>query len=378
MPSYKRLRAVPIVLLVLFLIACGEEPPPPPEVSRPVKTIVVEGLGGSGIREFPGRIEANRQAELSFRVRGTVNAIHVREGDQVEDGQLLAELDKTDYQIAVNNQQAQFDNAEKNFTRARELIETGAISKMDFDRMEAAYKTAQANLEAATQNLAYATMRAPFPGVIGRRHVENFEQVLANQAIFTLQEVDILEVEVDVPERLIRRIARPAPDIPLEERPAHAAQVVAYFPQNPDVSYPLTVKEVATKADPATQTFQVTFTMLSPEGITVLPGMTVAVRADLSNVVGSEGAVLIPATAIAGSPSLNPQVWVVDEDAMTVQPRPVRLGELEGDRIQVLEGLEGGERVVVAGVGALADGMKVTLTQPGEQAEPREPAPQSD
>jgi RND family efflux transporter MFP subunit len=372
------IRFVSLALCTAVLAACGGEPPPPPETSRPVKTIVVEGLGGSGIREFPGRIEANRQAELSFRVRGTVNAIHVREGDQVEEGQLLAELDKTDYQIAVNNQQAQFDNAEKNFTRARELVETGAISRMDFDRMEATFKSAEANLEAAKQNLAYTVMRAPFPGVIGKRHVENFEQVLANQTIFTLQEVSILEVEVDVPERLIRRIARPAPDVPLWERPARAANVVAYFPQNPAVSYPLTVKEVATKADPATQTFQVTFMMPSPEGVTVLPGMTVSVRADLSNLVGTEGAILIPATAISGSASLNPQVWIVDEATMTIHPRAVRLGELEGGRIQVLEGLKGGERVVVAGVGALADGMKVTLMQPGEQAEPREHASQGE
>jgi multidrug efflux pump subunit AcrA (membrane-fusion protein) len=81
--------------------------------------------------------------------------------------------------------------------------------------------------------------------------------------------------------------------------------------------------------------------------------------------------VLIPVAALSGSPSLSPQVWVVDEDTMTVHPRPVKVAELDGGSIQVLEGLEGGERLVVAGVGALADGMQVTLTRAGEQAEPR-------
>jgi len=364
------IRAVGITSLVVLLAACGGEAAPPAETSRPVKTIVIEGAGGSGIREFPGRIEANRQAELSFRVRGTVNAIHVKEGDKVQEGQLLAELDQTDYQIRVNNQQAQFDNAEKNYSRATDLVASGAISKMDFDRMEAEYKSTRANLEAARQDLAYATMTAPFAGVLAKRHVENFEQVVANQSIFTLQDVDVLEVKVDIPERLVRRITPRGADESASER-GNVARVSAYFAQNPEQLYPLALKEVATKADASTQTFEVTFTMPAPADITVLPGMTVSVRADLSSVIASNGSVLIPVAALSGSPSLSPQVWVVDEDTMTVHPRPVKVAELEGGSIQVLEGLDGGERLVVAGVGALADGMQVTLTRTGEQAEPR-------
>ena len=363
--------------LIVLLAACGEEPPPPVDVARPVKTLVVEDVGGSGIREFPGRVEANRQAELAFRVPGRVVAIHVKEGDQVQEGRLLAELDKTDYQIRVNNQQAQFDNAEKNYSRATELVASGAISKMDFDRMEAEYKSTQANLEAARQDLAYTTLAAPFAGVLAKRHVENFEQVIANQKIFTLQDVDMLEVKVDIPERIIRRITpRRAGESEAERRAV--APVAAYFPQNPQQLYPLALKEVATKADPSTQTFEATFTMPAPADITVLPGMTVSVRADLSSVMTGDGSVLIPATAISGSPSLEPQVWVVDEATMTVHPQPVKVAELEGGSVQVLDGLKGGERIVVAGVGALADGMQVTLTRTGEQAETRADEQQRD
>lgn len=359
--------------LVFALAACGEAPPPPAETSRPVKTVVVEGAGGSGMREFPGRIDANRQAELSFRVGGTVNAVHVREGDWVQEGQLLAELDKTDYQIRVDNRQAQFDSAEKNYQRARELVSGGAISQMDFDRLEANYKSTQAELQAARQDLAYATMTAPFAGVVAKRHVENFEQVLANQSIFTLQDVNILEVKVDIPERLVRQLQPRDSETSAADQRA-VAHIVAYFPQDPGKLYPLSLKEVATKADPSTQTFEVTFTMPAPGDVTVLPGMTVSVRADLSAMMTADAPVLIPATAVGGGPSLNPQVWVVDEETMTVHARPVQLGELEGDRIQVLDGLSGGDRIVVAGVGALAEGMKVTLMRAGEQAEPRESA----
>ncbi len=367
---WSQIRFLALFVAALVLASCSKEAPPPEAAVRPVKTVVIEGAGGGGVREFPGRIEANRRAELSFRVPGTINEIHVREGDTVQQGQLLAELDKTDYRIAVNNQQAQFDNAEKNFKRAQDLIESGAISKMDFDRMEANFKTTQAGLEAARQDLAYTEMTAPFAGVIARRHVQNFEQVLAKQAIFSLQQVDLLEVKVDIPERIVRRLTRPAARASDSEQ-ARAAHVVAFFAQDPDTVYPLHVKEVATKADPSTQTFEVTFTMPAPEGVTALPGMTVSVRADLSGLMSESDSILIPASAVGGSDALQPQVWVVDEEDMTVHPQQVRLGEIEGDRIQVLEGLVGGERVVVAGIGALADGMRVSLMQGGEQAEPR-------
>ena len=374
MPWKSKLLVILFMILSIGLMACSEEAPPQEPVVKPVKTMVIENLSGTNFREFPGRVDANRKAELSFRVGGTVNAIYVKEGDLVEQGQLLAELEKTDYQIAVNNQRAQYENAEKNFSRAKELIKTDTISRMDFDRTEANFKTAQANLEAAEQNLAYTRMTAPFTGALAKRHVENFEQVSANQSIFTLQEVGTLEVKVDVPERLLRTL-RPAgsEEERIEER--SKIEVVAFFDKNPQTTYPLTLKEVSTRADPNTQTFEVTYTMPSPQDITVLPGMTVSVRANLSGLTEKQDVVWVPAAAIGGSDTLNPQVWLVDESNMTLLARKVRLGKIEGNQIEVLEGLNDGDRLVVAGVGALAEGMPVRLMKVAEQAQPREIVP---
>jgi len=241
---------------------------------------------------------------------------------------------------------------------------------MDYDRIEADYKSLLADLEAARQDLAYASIMAPFAGEIARRHVENFEQVLANQSVFTLQDIATLEVKVDIPERLIRRLPRLGQAGVADS--SQVSQMTAYFSGNPQTRYPPSLKEVATKADASTQTFESTFSMASPEGITVLPGMTVSVRAEPASMMPGDGFFLIPASAIAGSPSLDSRVWVVDEESLTVHARPVTLGELEGDRIQVLDGLRTHERIVAAGIGALSEGMKVTLMQGGEQAEPRD------
>ena len=81
MPEAAWIRTVCIALFASMLAACNGEPPPPAKAARPVKTIVIEGMGAGSIREFPGRIDANRQAELAFRVRGRIESIHVKEGD---------------------------------------------------------------------------------------------------------------------------------------------------------------------------------------------------------------------------------------------------------------------------------------------------------
>ena len=109
------------VTAVILLHACGGEDAVTPQASsRPVKTFLVAGSEGGGQRSFPGRIESTNRADLSFRVAGTLQEILVKEGDLVEQGQLLAKLDPTDYETVVRDRQATYDNSERNFERAKE------------------------------------------------------------------------------------------------------------------------------------------------------------------------------------------------------------------------------------------------------------------
>ncbi len=356
---------------LLLLSACSEPPPPETaEVSRPVKTILIDGPVVSGVRRYPARIDAGSKAELAFRVPGKVQELLVKEGDQVTKGQVVARLDAKDFQIVVNDRQATFDNAKKNFNRAKELVDKGHISKMDYDRLEAEFKSARAALDAARQDMAYTRLKAPFAGMVAKRHIEQFEEVQAKQSVLDLQDVDQLEVKFDVPESHIRVLRRKEGD---DQKLRNQIPVFVEFDNLPDRSFDLEFKEIATKADPQTQTFQITYTMARPEGLRILPGMTANVQADLSSVAKatSDEAFSVPVSAIVGDYKLDPRAWVVDEQSMTVQPRAVKVGALSGREIQVLDGLQPGERIVVAGTPFLAEGMKVTLLPNLEQAEPR-------
>ncbi|MEM1113392.1 MAG: efflux RND transporter periplasmic adaptor subunit [Pseudomonadota bacterium] len=363
-------------LVTVMLAGCGAEAPPlaPPE-SRPVKIYQVSGGAGSAVRDFPARVDAAQRADLSFRVAGQLQEILVREGDLVEQGQLVARLDPTDFSIVLEDRQATFDNAERNFERGKQLVSEGAISRTDYDTMEANYRTATAALTAAKKDVEYTELRAPFPGRIAQRLVENFEEVLAKQSVFFLTNINQLDVLIDMPESMVRKV-RGGNDSIDNTRDAADGDPSLFnawvsFQDRPGVSFPLRIKELATRADEQTQTYRVTFTMSAPKDFTVLPGMTAQVEVDFSQVLATDTSKWVPTRAVQADSGLKARVWVLDGDSMTVNSQPVEIGRMSGSLVEVMSGLDGGEEIVAVGAPYLAEGMKVTRMAQSEQAVPR-------
>ena len=171
-----------ILALSLVLAACEEPPQTYMASSRPVKTIVVGDTVAGDSRTFPAVVDAIQKADISFRVRGKIQNILVKEGDEVKKGQLLAELDPTDFNIRLKDRQASYNTAKANYDRAKELVDKGAISRVDHDNIRAEYFTATANLDGAEQELLYTRLNANFDGSIAKRHVENVAEGRAGQA----------------------------------------------------------------------------------------------------------------------------------------------------------------------------------------------------
>ncbi len=377
--SLSKLKFTTLCILPVLLAACGgKDVELPPPASRPVKLFTVEGGGSDAIRTFPGRVDATQRAELAFRVSGQLQELLIKEGDLVEEGQVLARLDPTDFEIVLEDRQASFDNAERNFKRGKELIVDGNISRIDFDRMEADYRTASAALTAAKQDLDYTVLTAPFNGRIATRAVENFEEVMARQTVIWLQNIEELDVIIDLPESVVRSVRGRVRDEGNISTGGTTRSVIAYaqFEGSSGESFPLTPKELATKADEQTQTFRTTFTMTAPEDMVVLPGMTATVVVDLTAVVHDDAVKWVPARAVQADSGLEPRVWVLDPETMTVSSQPVEVGRMSGRSIQIVSGLEGGEEIVSVGAPYLAEGMRVTRMKLLEQAEPREDEPQ--
>ena len=366
-------RIISISLALLALVACGDDRQAAPEpASRPVKVFVVEGSEVDAVRSFPGKVDASQRAELAFRVGGQLQELPVKEGDLVKKGQVLARLDPTDYKLILEDRQARFDNTERNFKRAKDLVADGNISRLDFDRMEAEYRSASAALSQAKKDLEYTVLIAPFAGRVAQRDVENFEEVMAKQTVMWLQNIDQLDIVINLPESVVRSVrGGVSREVGDGGHTDPAVRATAQFEGRGDQTFPLRPKEIATKADPQTQTFRATFTMAAPTKFTVLPGMTATVMLDLSELVTYESVKWVPARAVQADSGLNPRVWLLDPETMTVSSRPVSIGRMSGSMIEITDGLAGGEEIVAVGAPYLAQGMRVTRMADTEQAVPR-------
>jgi len=189
-----------------FVAACGGDQKveqAPAEIARPVKIITVGSAGRSaGLTSLPGRVAAADELELSFRVGGPMVDLSAREGDVVKAGQELGRLDPRDFDIRLRSARARLQQAAADFRRLARLYEKDAISEAQLDQARAARDIADAAVEDARAGLADTSLRAPFAGVIGKRHAENFQDVRPKQPILTLVRLDRLDevdIVVDVP-----------------------------------------------------------------------------------------------------------------------------------------------------------------------------------
>ncbi len=357
----QKLSYITLLLAASVLLGACEEPQGVyVAASRPVKTLVIGGEATGDTRTFPAEVDAIQKADISFRVSGKIHNIFVKEGEQVKKGQLLAELDPTDFEITLKDRKASYDTAKANYDRAIDLVEKGAISKVDHDNLRAKYHTAKASLQSAEQDLIYTKLKANFDGYIAKRYVENFEEVVLSKKIFALEDVSSLKIIIDVPESIM---------IAIDKSNNRDRALYVKFDTIKNKQFPLKYREAAIKADPATKTFKITLEMTASEKFNILPGMTGTVFAEMfASESAADTPVTLPASAVIANSDKQATVWIVDEKTMTVNPKKVTPGLMIGSNMQV-DGLNPGDRVVIAGASFLRNDMKVTLLQTGEQPE---------
>ena len=340
------------ISLLFFLNGCGrEKPKQEPDLGRSAKTmIVLEGGGFSWA--YPGKVQGVQRVHLSFRVSGPLVALPINEGDAVKEGQLLAQIDPRDYKVKLEEAKAEFKKADADYKRYLELYEDDAVPLADLDFYRAKRDIAKARLENAQDALRDTNLKAPFPGIIGIKFVNNFQYVKAKQDIATLNDLTKIEIVIDVPENMVAE-AKEGADL----------KFAASFEVAPGKKFPLKIKEVRTQADPETQTYKLTLIMPQPKEINILPGMTASVRSYVAYEDLKEKIILIvPSIAVFADDNGASCVWVVSPDDLTVHQRKVKIGAVTGtDSIQILDGLSPNERIVVAGVNELREGMKIRL-----------------
>jgi len=412
-------------LLLATVALSGCRKPEEEEPVRPVRAIKVADMESFQGRGYPGRAEPVEEVELSFRVSGPLVALPVKVGDRVKKDDLLAAIDPTDFETAldlaegnlqrakaeflamergarpeeieqlkaaVEETQASYRQALAEYEREVELLKRGAGTQSEYDlalarrdRTAAQVKTAQEDLRIGLggarkedRQAKQAEIRALEAAVTNARNQLKyatlqapFDGEVAAKYVENFQTVQAKQPILRLLDTAKIEITIQVPESVISLVPL-VKEVVCRFDAFPDKEFPALITEIGTEATRTTRTYPVTVRLDQPADVKILPGMAATVRGKPDESVIQEfSSLAVPASAIF-TPETEKQsyVWVLDEGAGTVTRRAVQTGELTPGGVAVLEGLQPGEWIVTAGVHSLREGQNVRILQEGGQANP--------
>ena len=333
---------------LVWLVGCERpEPPVADQIERPAKLFQITARPAAIVHQFVGRLDALQTVDVSFEVDGELLQLPIREGQAVAKGALVAALDPTNFQLAVQEAEVQVRLAAQDLNRKDTLLRERGISQSVVDEARGQFELAQVRLAQARKRLADSRISAPFDAFVARRYVDNRTKVRVGDRIARLSDLNELKVVASIREELVATVT-------LER----VLAITARFDFLPEREFPLTFRESTGEANAVAQTYEITFTMQRPPDINLLPGMTAQVRIDLRADTRDDG-IVIPTTALLSEPDGRFFVWVYDAESGYVSRRAVTVSAPGERGIGIASGLADRELVVAAGASQLQDGMRV-------------------
>lgn len=324
----------------------------PPPVTVSVTTAEV-GTWEPGL-EAIGTARARRGVELAVEAGGVVEDILFEANQRVEQGALLVQIDDEVEAADLAAAQSSLDLSQTQLERAETLLTRGVTANNEVDVAQADESSARSQVVRLTAIMDQKALEAPFSGIVGIPQVDIGEYVVPGTVYATLQDLDRMRVDFSVPEQQIRLLANGLP--------------VEVTSEIGTTRLTGRINAIEPRIDPNTRLVTVRAEVENPNG-EINPGQFLRVRVVLP---AEEGVIALPQTAISSS-LYGDTVYVVREDpeaepanegdppALTVEEVFVEIGRRSESRVEVIEGVEAGERVVTAGQNRLSGGARVVI-----------------
>ncbi len=314
---------------------------PPEERITDVSVMEVQPVELTDSMDLPATVEPFLLTEVSAEVGGRIDWIGPKEGSSVSKGAPLIRIDQRTFRAQVEEAQAAYDLAVNNCKRIEELFDDGIISRDKLDQCEAAVSTSSAKLEMAKLQLDKAEILSPIAGVLNKIYYEEGEFVKQGEKVADLVVIDPIKVVAKIPERDISFV-----------RLGKTADIS--FGMLGGKRYEGAVSYISVVGDPGTRTYEVEITVSNPAH-KILPAMIGRVEIVRQKI---ENAVTVPLFSVI--PKGDFKSIFVEKDGHA-EERQVRLGVLQGNRVQILDGLKPQERLIVEGHRELSDGEAVRV-----------------
>jgi membrane fusion protein (multidrug efflux system) len=292
--------------------------------------------------EALGNARANESVDVSSKTSNIVKAVRFRDGERVRRGQLLVQLDDAQARADLAAAEAALNESESQFNRSRELLQTQALSKSQYDQLEATLKANRARVQAAAARLEDTVIRAPFDGRVGLRRVSVGTLISPGDVITTLDDTSVIKLDFSVPENFVSS---------LREGLAVRATAPAY----PGRSFTGKVASIDSRVDMNTRSVTVRALLSNDDGA-LKAGMFLSVA--LAN--DEREALVIPEEAL--TPEAERQYVFVVSDG-TAQRREVRIGGRRPGSVEIAAGLNAGDQVIVEGTQKVRDGAPVRASE---------------
>ncbi|HVN97792.1 MAG TPA: efflux RND transporter periplasmic adaptor subunit [Syntrophorhabdaceae bacterium] len=364
--------AVGLTLICLTLAGCSKSKAPLQGIAPEVAVVVLKAERVPIITELPGRTSAFLIAEVRPQVSGVIQKRLFNEGDDVQFGQPLYQIDPATYEAAYEGAKAALARAEANAVsvasrvgRYKELVAVSAVSNQEYDDAFAALKQAEAEIvgqkaavENARINLSYTRITAPIGGRIGKSNVTVGALATAYQApVFTtIQQLDPIYVDATQSSANLLELKRNIAAGRIKGEGPDRAQVKLVLEDGTAYAWEGTLKFSDITVDPSTGSFILRIVFPNPKHI-LLPGMYV--RALVQEGV-AEQAILAPQQGISRDPKGNPVALIVNDEGK-VEQRMITTDRAIGDKWLVTSGLKPGDRLIVEGLQKVRPGVPVKV-----------------
>jgi len=290
-----------------------------------------------------GNVEGNKTVRLGFLVAGKINYIAVQEGETIDKGALLSSLDPESYEIAVELADTKLAQMQDDYDRLKELYNRKSATESDFVKVTNGLRAAKAEQHFHAKNLKDTKLYSPIQGVLLKRGIEEGEIIDKGLQIFAVSDIYKVKVNAAVPEMDLQHVKK--------------GDIAKVYVSSIDSVFTGTIDEIGSLADPATRSFPVKIEVKNP-GLLIRPGMTAEIHIQTGQ---TANIITVPAETVLRDVDNSAYVFVADPYKNQAFKRKVSLGNIVGNSIEVVSGLNPGETLIIAGQQKLSNGTPITL-----------------
>ena len=297
-----------------------------------VQTAVVQVSDSIKQFNYSGIITPAVSTKLSFQLPGSVAKIYVEEGDKVQKGQVLAELDNTSYRSTYKAAQAMQEQARDAYTRLKTVYEKGSLPEIQWEEIKSKLEQANSAEAIAGKNLDNCKITAPSNGIIGSCDIETGSSVMPGITVIDLVDINEVFVRISVPENEINKLIKGQ----------KAFIVIPAISQNKIEGK---VEKIGVLANLISKTYEVKIRIKNPD-LKIKPGMVCDVNL---NIKKEENIITIPSQAVIKDSDNKNYVFLIDRKSKEAKKQEVMVGEFSNNNLNILSGLKEGDLIVING-----------------------------